>query len=291
MFGFIFAVLLETRLATLDARLATAAQASPRPAECRGGTAGDDGLWLRLRGAEAQRYCDLLARGYARLNETPEEALADAAGAEALAGLVPAVRVLMGRAQLRLGQAALAYQQLASAEASTVQAFADPKALHDYARAASRAGQSAEALRLYRLLASRLALLDDPRERVFCQIEAAAHVLAFAPAGAEEALGYLAQARQQSLGLSAWINGLSLLAAGSNAAAATPRTGSAGAPRGASAVLPAAKEVAGAAPAISGSSAAWADDVPLLPAGHFEALRAALGEPARTSGAGEGQAR
>ena len=190
--------------------LTTAAQASPRPRECRG-AAGSDGVWVRLRGADAQRYCELLARGYARLGQTPQEALQAAQSAEALAGAVPAVRVLSARAELRLGESQLAYLLFQQAEKADAQAFADPKALHDYARAASLATQPLDAVRLYRLLVSRLALLDDLRERAFVQIEAAAHVLAHVEGGADEALGYLAQARREPLGLSPWLGALRLL--------------------------------------------------------------------------------
>ena len=277
MLPFLVAVLLETRFATLDAGLATAAQASPRPHECRGAASGEDGVWLRLRGADAQRYCDLLARGYARLSETPKEALSAAQAADALAGNTTAVRVLTGRAQLRLGQSAPAYEQFASAEAAQPQAFSDPKTLHDYARAASLAGKSESALRLYRLLVSRAALLSDARERAFCQIETAAHVLAHAANGSDEALGYLAQMRQQSLGLSPWINGLRLLASRRGAHAEQRRVAS----------VAASAASLGAPP-----PAGFSDEFPLLPPGMFEALRAALTEPSDpTASPAKGKAR
>jgi len=259
-----FAVLLETRFATLDAGLATAAQASPRPRACRGAAGADDGLWLRLRDSDAQRYCDLLARGYARLSQTPQEALSAAQAAQALVGQSPAVSVLSGRAQLRLGQSRAAYELFEQAEAKDAQAFADPKALHDYARSASLAEQPAQAVRLYRLLMSRAALLDEPRERAFSQIEAAAHVLVHSANGADEALGYLAQARAQSLGLSAWISGLRLLAIQRSG-----RALSSGSPSG----TPSAAAL-GPAP-----GPGLSERVPLLPAGQFEALRAVLSPP------------
>ena len=258
MLPLVVAILLQTRFAAPDAGLATAALASPRPRDCRG--AAGDGLWLRMRGADAQRYCDLLARGYARLQQTPSEALSAAQAAQALAGPLPAVRVLTGRAELRLGQGANAFQELAQADAQDAQAFVDPKALHDYARAASLAGKSTEAVRLYRLLVSRAALLDDAREAAFVQIEAAAHVLLFAPAGVDEALGYLAQARRQSLGLSAWVEGLRLVAL---------RRAGRTEPRASRALLPSAATLAGAGA-----------EVPLLPRAMLEAVRAALAEPA-----------
>jgi hypothetical protein len=218
---------------------------------------------LRLRGADAQRYCDWLGRGYARLLRAPADALSAAEAAERLAGTQPAVRVLTGRAELRLNQAPLAYEQFALAEVGDAESFADPKALHDYARAASLADKPAVALRLYRVLVSRAALLDDPRERGSCQIEAAAHVIAYEPGGTDEALGYLAQAVQQSLGLRAWIDGLRLLA--------TSRGGH-GDQAGPSVAWPSAASL-GASPALG-----FNDELPLLPAGQFEALRAALSE-------------
>ncbi|MEI9950970.1 MAG: hypothetical protein WDO74_18835 [Pseudomonadota bacterium] len=244
--------------------LTTAAQASPRPRECRGAT-GTDGVWVRLRGADAQRYCELLGRGYARLVQTPQEALLAAQAAEALAGPLAAVRVLAARADLRLGDNQRAYQLFQQAEANDVQAFADPKALHDYARAASLAGKLPDAVRLYRLLVSRIALLDDPRERAFAQIEAAAHVLAQVDSGADEALGYLAHARKEPLGLSAWIAGLRLLA--------IQRSGRAEAR--ASLGPPPSLASLGAPPA-----ALFSAEFPLLPPGLFAALRVALAERA-----------
>ena len=247
--------------------LTTAAQASPRPRACRG-AAGNDGVWARMRGADAQRYCELLARGYARLAQTPKEALLAARTAEGLAGPLPAVRVLAGRAELRLGEGLLAYQLFQQAEGGDTQAFADPKALHDYARAASLAGKSSETVRLYRLLISRLALLDDPRERVFVQIEAAAHVLAQVEKGADEALGYLAHARQEPLGLLPWIEGLRLLA--------LRQTGR-GEARGSLGAAPSLASLGTPPPTLVSA------DFPLLPPGLFTAIGAALSQRASAS--------
>ena len=268
MLPLVVAILLQTRFAAPDAALATAALASPRPRECRG-VAGADGLWSRLQAAESQRYCELLARGYARLQEAPSEALSAAQAAQALAGSRPAVRVLTGRALTLLDQTELAFSQFAQAEAQDPQAFVDPKALHDYARAASLSGKSADAVRLYRLLASRIALLDDAREAAFVQIEAAAHVLASTPGSAttDEALGYLAQARREALGLSVWLDGLRLVAL-QRSGRAEPNAARAPAP------TLAALDAALAAP-----SSAARNSVPLLPPGMLEAVRGAFAVP------------
>jgi hypothetical protein len=254
--------------------LTTAAQASPRPRECPGAQ-GSEGVWLRMRGADAQRYCELLARGYARLGQSPNEALLAARSAEALAGSSPAVRILAARANVRLGESELAYRLFRQAEAEDARAFADPKALHDYARAASLASQAQEALRLYRLLVSRIALLDDPRERAFSQIEAAAHVLAHVEGGADEALGYLGHARQQPLGLSAWIGALRLLALKQSGRAQA--RGSLGAP-------PSVASLGAPPPAL------FSPAYPLLPPGMFAALQAVLVERGVVVG-GKGKAR
>jgi hypothetical protein len=204
-----------------------------------------------------------LARGYARLSETPAEALLAAEAAEAMAGALPQVRVLNGRAKLRLGQGPAALEQFAKAEAEDAQAFLDPKALHDYARAASLGGRPAEAVRLYRVLVSRSALLDDAREKSVLQIEAAAHVLAYVPGGSDEALGYLAQARRDALGLSPWVNALRLLVAVRNGRSERA-PGTSAPPSVASLVQP-----------LAGSR----DESPLLPQGELEAVRALLLEP------------
>jgi hypothetical protein len=170
------------------------------------------------------------------------------------------VRLLLGRAQLRLGQSSVAFEQFAQAEAADARAFVDPKALHDYARAASLSGKSAEALRLYRLLASRVALFDEAREVLFVQIEAAAHVLAYAPNGSDEALGYLTEAQRRPLGLSRWIDGLRLLAQRARPNGSKPSTLPGGLPQGA--------------------------ELPLIPA---QLLSAPRGEPSDSKQRGVGQ--
>lgn len=254
-----------------DARLATAALASPRPRECRGAADGTDGLWVRARAGDKERYCELLARGYARLVQTPSEALAAAQAALKIVGPLPAVRVLAGRAELRLTHNAAALEYFAKAEAEAPLAFVDPRALHDYARAAALAGNSGDALRLYRTLVSRAALFDDAREACVAQIEAAAQVLAYDRNGTDEALGYLAQSRRESLGLSAWISGLRLLAL--ERSGRTERLAD-------SSPLPRAASLDSPLAGVGGSA-------PLLPPGELDAIRAVLTEPVDPSQARE----
>ena len=214
LFWVSLAISLETRGGTFEkSQLTTAALESPRPRVCRAGTNGENELWSRARAGDTERFCGLLARGYARLAATPSEALEAAEAAEAIHGGTPEVTALRARALLRTGQVAAALEQFRQAEQKSSLALLDPKALHDYARAASRAGTPADAVRLYRVLVSRSALIDDAREKTEFELEAAAHVLAYVPNGSEEALGYLAQARRAALGLSPLISGFRALIA------------------------------------------------------------------------------
>lgn len=265
VFWISLAILLQSRSPEVQAsenRLATAALASPRPRECRGASGSADGLWLRAHAGDAQRYCELLARGYARLEHTPNDALAAAEAAQRVAGPLPVVLVLAGRARLRLGQPAAALEQFTQAEARDRAAFAEPAALHDYAKAASLEGQFPLAVRLYRLLASRSVLLADAREASFVQLEVAAHVLAYVPDGADEALGYLAQAQRASLGMSAWVAGLRQLVAVRSGHSFNARA-TEGLPR---------------PQAFDAALGAAHDAGPLLPPGELDAMRAVLSE-------------
>ncbi len=263
LFWVSLAISLETRAAALErSSLSTAALASPRPRGCRAGASGENELWSRARAGDTEQFCDVLARGYARLSENPNEALQAAERAETLAGALPEVVVLKARALARSGDAAAALTQFQQAEQKSALTLLGPEALHDYARVASRAGKSADAVRLYRALVSRSALLADAREQTELQLEAAAHVLAYAPNGSDEALGYLAQARRNAFGLSPLITGLrALIAERSGASARAPSAGS----------LP---SMAALTQAVTGRG----DESLTLPAGELDAVRAVLAD-------------
>lgn len=256
-------VSLETRAASFEkSGLATAALQSPRPRACGAGTSGENELWSRARAGDAERFCELIARGYARLNETPREAAQAAEAAEAIVGATPEVAILKARALARSGEAASALEQFQRAEQKSSLTLLDPEALHDYARVTSVAGKPADAVRLYRALVSRSALVADARERTVLALEAAAHVLAYAPNGSDEALGYLAQARRAGFGLSPFITGLRALIAERNGASVrTPATSS----------LP---SVAALGQAVTGRG----DATLTLPPGELDAVRAVLAE-------------
>ncbi|HYO97125.1 MAG TPA: hypothetical protein VER33_21590, partial [Polyangiaceae bacterium] len=91
------------------------ARGSPRPAICRAAPSSSAReLWGRARGEQAQRFCEVLARGYAELARTPRAALDRARAARTLRPAEVEPRVLAGRALLRLGEPAQAYGELAT---------------------------------------------------------------------------------------------------------------------------------------------------------------------------------
>lgn len=194
------AVVLATLAVGPEARargdLAGAAAASPRPPECRlGPSRAASELWSRARVPELARFCDALARGYARLARSPRDALAQADEAErALPGRA-ATWVLRGRASFALGQFAASFRDLGRAWKASPHRLEAPGALHDLGRSALATGHLPEALAAYRALVPRTALLDSETRSLRIYVEAAALAAWTGPAGLNEALGYLGEAR------------------------------------------------------------------------------------------------
>src|SRR5215213_1972494 len=95
-FGLLLAAL------TLPPEVPAAAAASPRPLMCRAESDRRSSLWARARPAEIERFCTALARGHARLERAPAEALAFADEAIAMFPSEMLGPLLQGRALLRL---------------------------------------------------------------------------------------------------------------------------------------------------------------------------------------------
>jgi tetratricopeptide (TPR) repeat protein len=180
-----------------SAALVTAAAASPRPTEC-GVPAGElQTLWQRARSPRLVAYCDALARGYARLDRAPEQALQ---AAELAARTLPdriAPRVLQGRALLALGRHDQALRSLLEARERSSRSVEAPGALHDLGVAALLAGRPETALAAYRALVPRAGLIADDLRRQNVYIEAAAVVMQSGAQGLDEAIGYLGEARRR----------------------------------------------------------------------------------------------
>jgi hypothetical protein len=184
-------------LAALNARveIAAAGASSPRPASCRPTSthALPSTLWARLRPPETAALCRTLARGYARLESEPAQALELARDAARLASGEPAQALLEGRALLRLGQVEQSWKVLGPLFAATL--LDDAPSLHDVARVALAAGDLDAAERAYRRLVPRVGLLESGEERRIAYLESASLLLARGSRGSDEALGYLAEAR------------------------------------------------------------------------------------------------
>ena len=200
--------------------LQAASGSSPRPTECR--TSGPDRahtFWDRARDPRLRRYCDLLAKGYARLDQDAAQALEVAKQAQALEPKRSAPRLLEARALVGQGRMAEAFQtfqqvlgQAATPESVPAANAADrlpggnavelsPAGLYAYAVAAVGSGQIEQGLSAYRRVVPMASLLsgEGASERVY--VEAAVLVMQRDPAQLQEAVAYLNEARRQNANL------------------------------------------------------------------------------------------
>lgn len=179
------------------AALRTFAAASPRPAPCRPAPLLDqNGFWDRTRGGVTERYCALLAFGYARLRSSPESALLLARRAEALDKNQPEARVLIGRALLRQGDFAGAHAALSASVTDARRPLGDVAALRELGVAAQATGHLQEAAAAYRALVPRVAFTNDPVLIRIVTLEAASVLALDGPQGLSDAILYLSEARR-----------------------------------------------------------------------------------------------
>lgn len=181
------------------ALLPTLAASSPRPRVCRPSSASAASeLWSRARGEAARSYCLLLARGYARLERAPAEALELSRRA---LGTLPAEvepRVLEGRALLRLGEWQAARNALVPSVTAEGRPLGDVQGLRELAVSLTWTGQVPEAAAVYRVLVPRVEFTRDTTYARVVQLEAAAATMALGATGLAEAEQYLAVARQKA---------------------------------------------------------------------------------------------
>ncbi len=181
-------------LLSVGAMLGAAAASSPRPPACRadGEPSGQATLWSDVRPVAVERRCSALSRGFTRLEVAPADALA---AAQEVLKAEPEHRVallLEGRALLRLGRNAEAWQRLA--RFASAGALDDAPSLYDVARAAVEAGELERAYLAYRALLPRALLLGSGDARRVAYMEAASVAMARGPQGLEEAQSYLEEA-------------------------------------------------------------------------------------------------
>ena len=195
--------------------LGAAAAASPRLPDCGGGgQAGEPsaGFWHRAVSPELQRYCGLLARGYASLNDAPEQARKAAETALALLPNRPGALLLRARAQVAIGQFPAAYADFVKLGAPGELAL--PDALHDFALSAAQTAEYAQAAAAYHLLVSRVGLFPSALRRQRVYVEAGVALMQLGSGGLDESVASLKEARQLTPppGLSAHVLGALVLA-------------------------------------------------------------------------------
>src|SRR5688572_7156845 len=213
--GVVFAQLAGAARPIQEEDLRAAAASSSRPLECtpRSVRRGDR-VWKQAREPGVERYCDFLARGYARLRRDPKASLEAANAAEkALPGRA-APQILRARALLAAGQSADAWAAFGRAHTISRRSVDVPATLHDFAVAAVRTAHFDDAARAYRALVPRAGLLDDGvrRQRVF--VEAASVVMGRGGESLDEAIGFLTEARRRGStpGVSGFVLGTLALA-------------------------------------------------------------------------------
>ncbi|HEY3593621.1 MAG TPA: hypothetical protein VGL13_07100 [Polyangiaceae bacterium] len=177
--------------------LRAAAQASVRPRECAPSRAGaTTNVWDAARDPGLEKYCDLLARGFAQLAFAPKAALesADAADQSSPGRAAPAV--LRGRAWASLNAFDRAAVELERARGIDSRSLEEPLTLRDWARSLARTGRGVEALAAYRSLGPRLSLLPSTDERARIFVEGAEVALSLDAAAIDDALAFLGEAKQ-----------------------------------------------------------------------------------------------
>lgn len=207
-------------LTALTFVLAQAAQptlgfGAARPAECGLEAGATTNFWERAKSPQLRSYCDLLARGSAKLvglgegsrdtrAASIESARAQAQSILAIADeadkLVPrraAPWVLKGRALLRLGQAPEALAALKEAKSRDERCLDDAVALLAWARANARSGNLEEAARAFRAALPRGPALPL-HERGAAAFEAGMTLMALGPATLDDAVAMLRQARRDA---------------------------------------------------------------------------------------------
>jgi tetratricopeptide (TPR) repeat protein len=104
--------------------------------------------------------------------------------------------VLAARSEAQLGKYTEAWERFDRARALSPSSVESPGALHDLAVAALRTGHIEQAADAYRVLAPRVELIDDERERVRVLVEGGVLAMRRGPEHLGEAIGYLNEARR-----------------------------------------------------------------------------------------------
>jgi tetratricopeptide (TPR) repeat protein len=186
-----------------SAALTAAAQASGRPAECAA-QGRPSNRWEAARDPDVERYCDLLARGFAELPFSPDTARERADAAERVSPGHAAPAILRGRAYASVHDYPHALSELERARGIDPSSLDDPATLRDLARVLARAGRNAEALAAYRALGPRLSLFPSAEDRARTFLEAAELAFGLGAPALDDAIAFLGQAKELAVRELSW---------------------------------------------------------------------------------------
>ena len=173
------------------------AHSGVRPEECGGTARIHASRWERAKTPGLDRYCDLLAFGYAALSLSPDVAARTADEADHVLPGRAAPLVLAARAAARRGACEDARVRFEQARALSPKSLEAPVTLHAYAVCALATGHRDDALVAYRSLVPRAELIGDRWEELSVFVEAAVLVMGQGKASLAEAIGYLTEARRR----------------------------------------------------------------------------------------------
>lgn len=156
-------------------------------------------IWDLAKQPHLQRYCDLLGRAHTQIERSPAAAREAAVLANQVLPGKAAPWVVIGRANVSLGDFQQALEDFQKARTIEARSIEDPSSLHALAIAQSKAGKLQDAMETYRVLVPRLQLLPDTDDRVAVLLAAASVNLRRGPSGLAEASALLSEARAQPL--------------------------------------------------------------------------------------------
>ncbi len=187
--------------AARSSTLTAVAQASARPEECSSAlpasaASGGASFWEMARDPALDRYCDVLAAGFAQLPFSPDRAIENADRAESSSPGRAGPHVLRGRAQAIKRAWAEAREHFEKARAIDPRSLEDPLTMREWARALSHVGRGSEALEVYRTLGPRLSALSSADDRARTFLEAAELAFSLGPGALDDAISFLREARR-----------------------------------------------------------------------------------------------
>jgi len=153
-------------------------------------------IWDTARDPALDRYCDVLAAGFAQLQFSPERAIESADRAEIFSPGRAGPHVLRGRAQAAKKAWALARDHFEKARAIDPRSLEDPLTMREWARALGHVGRGREALDVYRTLGPRLSVLSSADDRARTFLDAAELAFSIGPSALDDAIAFLREARR-----------------------------------------------------------------------------------------------